>query len=171
MAKGSKYVVPHRRRREGKTNYRKRLKLLLSKKPRLVVRKSLKHIRAQIVEYSPEGDKTIVSATSEELKKFGWKFPTGNVPAAYLVGLLIGKRSKNKKIREAILDIGLQKSTKGSRLYAVVKGALDAGLEVPCDKEILPKEERLKGLHIARMKKLENLPKNFEEVKERILKG
>lgn len=170
MAKGPKYVVPHRRRREGKTNYSKRLKLLLSKQPRLVVRKSLKHIRAQVVKYSPQGDKTIVSATSEELKKFGWKFSTGNSPAAYLVGLLIGKRSRNKKIKKVTLDIGLHRSTKGSRLYAVVKGALDAGLEVPCDEEILPKEERLKGLHITHMKKFKDLPKNFEEVKKKILK-
>jgi large subunit ribosomal protein L18 len=36
------YKMPFRRRREGKTNYTKRLKLLLSRKPRLVVRKSLK---------------------------------------------------------------------------------------------------------------------------------
>ena len=69
--KGARYVVPHKRRREGKTDYRKRLKLLKSKKPRLVVRKSLKHVRAQIIKYSPKGDETLVSATSEELKKFG----------------------------------------------------------------------------------------------------
>lgn len=188
MAKGPKYVVPHRRRREGKTDYRARLKLLLSGKPRLVVRKSLKHIRAQIVEYDPNGDKTIVSASSEELKKYGWNAPTGNVPAAYLVGLLIGKKSLKKKIKEAILDVGLYRVTKGSRIFAVLKGALDAGLQVPHSEEILPNEERIKGLHIVNYAKTlkeqnkekfsrqfsynpEKLPQMFEAVKEKILKG
>ena len=65
-----KFRMPFKRRLEGKTNYRKRLRLLLSRKPRLVVRKSLKHVRAQIIEFDPVGDKTIVSASTEELKKF-----------------------------------------------------------------------------------------------------
>ena len=68
------FKMPFRRRREGKTNYKKRLKLLLSKKPRLVVRKSLKYIRAQIVEFDKKGDKTLASAFSRELKKLGWKY-------------------------------------------------------------------------------------------------
>ncbi|MEM0126170.1 MAG: 50S ribosomal protein L18, partial [Thermofilum sp.] len=38
MARGSHYRVALKRRREGKTNYYKRRKLILSKKPRLVVR-------------------------------------------------------------------------------------------------------------------------------------
>ena len=61
MAHGAKYRVPFRRRREGKTDYRKRLKLLLSRKPRLVVRKSLNNIIAQIVEYDEKGDRVVVS--------------------------------------------------------------------------------------------------------------
>ncbi len=172
MAKGAKYVVPHRRRREGKTNYRKRLKLLLSGKPRLVVRKSLRHMRAQIIEYDPKGDRTIVSATTEELKKFGWNLPTGNTPAAYLVGLLIGKRALEKGIKEAVLDIGLHSSVKGSRLYAVLKGALDAGLQVPHSEEILPSEERIRGEHIASyLEKYKDMPSIFEKVKKAIIGG
>lgn len=188
MAKGPKYVVPHRRRREGKTDYRARLKLLLSEKPRLVVRKSLKHMRVQIVEYDPRGDKTVVSASSEELKKYGWDAPTGNLPAAYLVGLLIGKRALNKGIKEAILDVGLQRVTRGSRLFAVLKGAVDAGLQVPHSEDILPTDERVRGMHIVNYAKVlkeknkerflrqfsydpEKLPQMFESVKEKIVKG
>jgi large subunit ribosomal protein L18 len=49
MGHGPRYRVPWRRRREGKTNYYKRLKLIRSGKPRLVVRRTNKYIIAQIV--------------------------------------------------------------------------------------------------------------------------
>ena len=52
MKKGKTHRIKFRRKREGKTDYRKRLKLLLGGKPRLVVRKSLKNITAQIAVYS-----------------------------------------------------------------------------------------------------------------------
>lgn len=173
------YKMPFRRRREGKTNYAKRLRLLRSGKPRLVVRKSLKYLRAQIVEYDEVGDKTIVSANSKELKKFGWNFSCKNTPAAYLTGLLIGKRALASKVNSAVLDTGLYDSTKGSKLYALAKGAIDAGLNVPYSEDIFPSEERIKGAHItsqeaiasqkATQEKFKDLPQGFEKVKEKIL--
>lgn len=142
--------VQMRRKKEGKTDYRKRLNLLKSGQPRLVVRKSLKNMTAQIIVYSQEGDKVIASAHSKELDDYGYKFSKGNIPAAYLTGLLIAKKAAGKGIKEAIADIGLNPSTKGSRLYAVIKGAIDAGLKIPCSKEILPTDDRIKGEHIKR---------------------
>jgi len=165
------YRMPFRRRREGKTDYKKRLRLLLSGKPRLVVRKSLRYIRAQIVEFHQKGDKTMVSAFSQELKKLGWKFACDNLPAAYLTGLLLGKRALEQGIKEAVLDVGLYPSTKGSRIYAVVKGARDAGLAVPCSEDVFPTEDRIRGEHIAtHVKKFKNIPKVFEEVKKKVVK-
>jgi len=157
--------MPFQRRREGKTNYQKRLRLLLSNKPRLVVRRSLKYVRAQIIQFDKVGDKTLVAASSEELKKLGWKFACDNLPAAYLTGLLIGKKALGKGVKEAILDFGLYPSVKGSRIYATVKGAIDVGLEVPCGEEVFPREERIKGLHI----KQKDLPEMFEKIKQKIL--
>ena len=55
MTQGPRYHVKPRRRREGKTDYRKRLRLLRSRKIRMVVRKSLKNTQVQLVEYK-EGD-------------------------------------------------------------------------------------------------------------------
>jgi len=52
------------------------------------------------------------------------------------------------KLGEVILDIGMQRSTKGSRIYAALKGAVDGGLNVPYSEEILPSDERIRGLHI-----------------------
>lgn len=158
--------MPFKRRREGKTDYKQRLKLLKSGKPRLVVRRSLKYITAQIAEFDKKGDKILASATSKELKKLGWNFACDNLPAAYLTGLLIGKRSLEKNITEAVLNSGLYPSVKGSRIYAVVKGAKDAGLNVPVDEEMFPSDERIRGQHIEKFK---NLPLEFEKIKEKII--
>src|SRR3989338_7784990 len=118
MKKDNIYTVQFRRKREGTTNYRKRLKILISNKPRLVVRKSLNNIQAAIVEYNKKGDVVKLSCHSSNLKKFGWVYGTGNLPSAYLVGFLIGKRASGK-FDSVIFDIGLNKSVKGSRIYAV----------------------------------------------------
>ncbi len=184
MARGPRYKVPYRRRREGKTNYRKRLKLLLSRKPRLVVRITNRYVIAQIIEYHPEGDRVLVHVDSKELEKYGWKGDANNTPAAYLTGLLVGKKALEKGIKEAILDIGLRSPTKGARVFAVLKGAVDAGMEIPHDPEIFPDESRIKGEHIAQYYKMKpemfseyekrglspaDLPQHFEEVKSKIM--
>jgi len=148
MKKGPRYRLPFRRRLKSRTDYKKRLKLLYSKENRLVVRKSLKHTRAQIISFDLRGDKTLVSASSQDLKKLGWNYPSNNIVSSYLVGLLVGKKALKKNIKKAILDIGLHKSVKGSKIYAVLKGVIDAGLTIPHSPEALPKEERLSGKHI-----------------------
>ena len=100
------YTVQYRRKKEGATNYRKRLSILASNKPRLVVRKSLKNIQAAIVEYDKKGDVIKVASHSSNLKKFGWVYDTGNLPAAYLVGFLVGKRASGK-FGDVVFDLGL----------------------------------------------------------------
>ena len=152
-----------RRRREQKTDYRKRLGLVKSDRVRLVIRKSLDNIRVQFVEYKPSGDSTLASAVSSELKKLGWSNSSGNLPASYLTGYLAGKKALNKNIKDAILDMGLQTSTKGSRIYAALKGVLDAGVNIPHSKEILPEEKRIKGTHIN-----EHISKHLDDVKRKI---
>ena len=149
MARNARYRVKLRRRREGKTDYQARKALVVSGRPRLVARKSNKNMVAQVVIAKLHGDEVLAAAHSSELtKKFGWKASTGNVPAAYLTGLLCGLRAKKEGITEAVLDIGLISPTKGSRLFAALGGVLDAGLGVPHSEEKLVKE-RLNGVHIA----------------------
>ena len=147
-----------RRKRKGLTDYRKRIRILSSKSPRLVIRKSLRSIQASIVDYSSKGDIVKVCAHSSRLKGLGWDYSLSNLPAAYLVGYLLGKKAKKAKLDKAIADIGLHKSVKGSKIYAVVAGAVDAGLEIPHKKEILPSKERILGAHI--MKYAEMLKKS-----------
>ncbi|MEM7825641.1 MAG: 50S ribosomal protein L18 [Candidatus Aenigmatarchaeota archaeon] len=166
------FKMPFRRRREGKTDYKKRLKLLSSKKPRLVIRKSLKYIRAQIVDFDKKGDKTLVFALSKELKKLGWNYSYDNLPASYLTGLIVGKKALEKGIKEVVLDFGLSPSTKGSRLYACAKGALDAGLKININQELIPSEDRIRGTHISTfLEKFKKIPEDFEKTKNKILGG
>lgn len=141
-------IVPHRRRREGKTDYRLRLKLLKSKKPRFVVRKSSNNITCQIVKHDSKGDHVVVSTNSSHLRKLGWK-GHNNIPSAYLTGYLCAADAKKHKVTEAIFDMGLYRSTKGSRLYAALKGAVDSGLKIPHSKDILPPDDRITGKHIV----------------------
>ncbi len=169
MINSKRYNVPLRRKREGKTNYKKRLKILKSGKPRLVIRIFLNSVTAQIIKYQTKGDKVIAAASSRELEKKGWKYNKSNLPAAYLTGILVGKKAVDARIKDAILDTGLNHPTKGSRIFACLKGALDAGLEVPHKKEIFPSEERIKGEHIAKFNKNSSeITKTFEEVKNNI---
>ncbi|MBU0930167.1 MAG: 50S ribosomal protein L18 [Nanoarchaeota archaeon] len=151
------YTVKYRRKLNGKTDYRNRLLLLKSMKTRLVIRKSLNNIHVQFVSFDKSGDKIVAAANSKELeKKYGWKFSTGNVPAAYLTGYLCGIKAKHKNIKDAIVDLGLQNT--GERLYAVLKGVLDAGINVPHSNEIIPKDDRIYGIHITNFVK--SAPKN-----------
>lgn len=149
MATGPTYQVKFRRRREGKTNYYRRRRLLQSRRPRLVVRKTNMNTLVQIINANVVGDMTVASATATELSNHGWSAGTGNLPAAYLTGFLAGLRAKNRGVKEAILDVGLNPPIKGSRVYAALKGVVDAGLEVPHNPDILPSDDRIAGEHIV----------------------
>jgi len=149
MGKEMPNRIPFRRRREGKTDYNARKALIISKLPRVVTRSSLKHMNVQIVEAAPTGDKVIVSANSQELRSYGWQTACGNLPSAYLTGLLCGMRADAKNVKKAVADIGLHQPTKGSRVFASLKGVIDAGVEIPHSTEKLPDEKRLEGHHIA----------------------
>ena len=149
MATKKPKTVLFRRKRQKKTNYRTRLRLLLSRKPRLVVRLTNTKVIAQIAFFTPKGDKIEVAVDSSSLKKKGWKFSTKNIPACYLTGILLGAACSKASVNEVILDSGSKSTKHGGRVFAVLKGALDAGLNIPFGKEdIFPSEQRLYGEHI-----------------------
>lgn len=138
-----------RRRHERKTDYKARLALLKSGKPRLVVRKTNKYIIVQIVETEIAQDKTILGMTSKALLKSGWpenlKGSLKTRAAAYVTGYILGKNAKDKIKGEIILDTGMHRNIQKSRIYAVLKGAVDAGLNIVHDEKILPTEEQIKS--------------------------
>ena len=165
--RGPRYTVKPRRRREGRTDYRKRLRLLKSRKVRIVVRKSLKNTQIQFIEYKETGDNILASANSKELTtKYNWKYSTSNTSAAYLTGLLAGKRAKDKGISECILDMGRYVPVKGSKVFASLKGAIDAGVDCSVDEEKIPDEQRLLGTHVD-----EKIKPAVNEIKNKIIGG
>lgn len=165
MSHGPRYHVPFRRRREGKTDFRARLALIKSGKPRAVVRRSLSGTTVQIVEFSDVGDKVIAQANYKDLKKLGWDHSLKDITASYLVGLLAGVRARKEDAEEAVLDIGLHEPTKGNRVFATLKGLLDAGMDIPHGEDIFPGEERIS----SGGKEVDGFEKAFEEMKNKIL--
>ena len=150
MAKGPSYRVQYRRRRERKTDYTARRILAISDVPRFVVRVSNQNIIVQLVKSHIIGDEILTQTSSKELSaKYGWLASGKNIPAAYLLGLIAGNKSLKAGIEKANLDLGLKRATKGSKIFAVVKGANDAGLYIPNNSDIIPSPERINGSIIA----------------------
>jgi len=190
LGKGASYRVPYRRRRENKTDYASRRILATSEYPRLVVRVSNTAIIAQIIKSEIEGDYILTQTSSHELKKnYSWIASGKNIPAAYLIGYIIGKKALDQGIEIVNLDMGLKRATTGNKVFALVQGANDAGLEIPVDSDVIPSQEAINGqviadyaenvddpieyerrfsVYLRRGLRPEALPSHFDEVKTRI---
>ncbi|RLF99859.1 MAG: 50S ribosomal protein L18 [Candidatus Wolframiiraptor sp.] len=181
--------IPPKRRRLGLTDYRKRLKLVKSALPRLVIRRTNRYLITQVIKSKLGGDETLITVTSKKLADYGWRAGFKNTPAAYLTGFLAGLLAKKKGIGKAVVDIGLHRAVKGSKVFAAVKGFIDAGVEVAASEGVFPDEDRIKGVPIMEYYKsikesdvetiqfsksdeevYMNLDSHFSQVKERILK-
>lgn len=161
----SRFQTPFRRRREGKTDYYARKRLVTqhkakynSPKYRLVVRFTNRDIIAQIISSQITGDIVLTAAYAHELPQYGIEHGLTNWSAGYAVGLLVARRALQKlgldetyagveevegefELTEAVedgprpfkvfLDVGLQRTTTGARIFGVLKGASDGGLYVP----------------------------------------
>jgi len=98
-----RYQVKYRRRREGKTDYQARRRLVIQDKNkyntpkyRLVVRFTNKDAIAQVIVAKIEGDYVFAAAYGHELKKYGIPVGHANYAAAYAVGLLVARRTLKK---------------------------------------------------------------------------
>jgi len=138
-----------RRRRENRTDYKARRILLESGIPRIVVRRTNKYYILQAVESNEAQDKVIATVTSKELLKNGWDAKMSgslkSISAGYLTGMLMAKKLKKGKY---IVDLGMARTFTGSRVFAVVKGLVDGGLDVPANEKVFPSEDRLNGEHL-----------------------
>jgi len=189
-ATGPTYNVPFRRRRERTTNYAKRLALVKSGKPRMVVRKTLNRVIVEFVEFAEIGDKVLARADSDELKQFGW-VGRGNLPSAYLTGMLAAKKAAKNNVSDFVLDMGLAVASKNALPFAAAKGAVDAGLKGAVGEGKID-DSRIRGEHIAKYAeeakksgkydklfsmyikegvKPEKLPEMFDAAKAKIGKG
>ena len=141
------YIATLKRIRNGRTNYRKRAALLLSRRRFVTITVSDENVQAQIAYPMSKGDVTITSSHSRELTRFGWNGSLNCLPACYLTGLLLGRKSLRKEVDEAVLYTGKNPFT--SRVAACLKGIIDSGMKVPASDSSFPPEERLVGNHIA----------------------
>jgi len=160
-----RFQVKFKRRREGKTDYYARKRLIVQDKNkyntpkyRLIVRLSNRDVTAQIAYSRIEGDHIVCSAYSHELPRYGVKVGLTNYAAAYATGLLLARRLLKQLGLDTLykgtsevtgdeynvegvedgpgafrcyLDVGLQRTTTGARVFAAMKGAVDGGLNIP----------------------------------------
>ncbi|KAJ6536622.1 hypothetical protein B0H10DRAFT_2143007 [Mycena sp. CBHHK59/15] len=170
----SRFQVKYRRRREGKTDYYARKRLVTQAKNkynapkyRLVVRFTNKDIIVQIVYARLQGDFVLTSAHSRELPRYGIKHGLTNWAAAYATGLLCARRALTKlgladkyegvaepdgtltmteildeedapRPFKCFLDVGLRRTSTGSRVFGAMKGASDGGLFIPHSEKRFP---------------------------------
>ena len=166
MAHGKNQRLRFKRRRNGQTDYRRRMKLLRGGDLRAVVRISNTQVICQLIEFGMDGDNIFDSISGQTLvDKYKWpkNISRKSVPASYLVGFALGNRAVNAGHKNAILDIGLAASSSGNRVFAALKGMIDAGLEIPHGESVFPDEDRINGLHIN-----ENLAKSVSATKKAI---
>merc|ERR1712094_11291 len=130
-------------------------------KYRFVVRFTWEDIICQVVSSKIKGDVTHCAAYAHELPRYGLSVGLTNYSAAYCVGLLCARRLLQKygldekfegteevtaefedcfvigededgpSAFHALLDVGLKRTTLGSKIFAAMKGAFDGGLEIP----------------------------------------
>ncbi|KAG5560998.1 hypothetical protein RHGRI_004128 [Rhododendron griersonianum] len=98
-AYSKRFQVKFKRRREGKTDYRARIRLINQDKNnyntpkyRFVVRFTNKDIIAQITSASIAGDIVLAAAYAHELPRYGLEVGLTNYAAAYCTGLLLARR-------------------------------------------------------------------------------
>ncbi|MGN1200659.1 MAG: 50S ribosomal protein L18 [Candidatus Caccovivens sp.] len=96
-----------------------------SERPRLNVYRSLSNIYAQIIDDSK--GVTLVSASTLDKEVVELINGKNKTEAARIVGEVVGKRAKAKKIKEVVFDRGGYLYT--GRVQAVADGARAAGLE------------------------------------------
>lgn len=164
------FAPKFKRREQGITNYKKRFGMLKSKLPRIVVRVTNKRIITHTTEFMEKGDKTTVFVDSAHLKALGWQHSIKSVPAAYLTGALLASTMKERGLNDCIIDLGIKTNTKGSRIFAVLKGAADAGLKFPHSPDYFPADDRASGKHIDAYRKTD-VSKSFAELKAKIMSG
>ena len=140
-------------------------RMLKGGKPRAVVRVSNSQVTCQLTNFSKEGDVVIASFTGHDLSSHGYPNDASkkSVPACYLTGFGLAKKAISNGYEEAILDIGLSASSKGSRVFSALKGMVDAGLDIPCSEDVFPSEDRINGEHIS-----DSLSKALDKTKKTI---
>ena len=154
-----------KRRTRGKTDYKARIKLLKSRKGRIIFRKTNKYIIGQYIKSKEAKDYVVLGVTSKNLLNYGWpessKGSLKSLPACYLTGFLLGNKILDKDEKEGIFDLGLLRSIPKSRAYAFLKGVSDSGVKIKVGEKMFPQEGRIKKISWAEID-FNKIKKNIE---------
>jgi len=160
--------VQKRRRRENKTDYLKRLKMLKSEKPRLVFRKTNKYFTIQYVISDEAHDKTIFGISSKDLLKTGWdekaKGSLKSVTAAYLTGYFVGKKIIKDNLETPIVDFGMIRVLHKTKVFGFLKGLIESGVKIESKEEAFPEEERLNGESLKNKIDVKKIKLNIDKI-------
>src|SRR5438105_5020943 len=132
------HVPIPRRRRSGQTDYGARKKAIGSRGVLLAVRISGKNVTAQFIQPKVNGDLVLSSSHSRELRKHGWKGSLKSTPACYLLGLLAGRKAKDKGVEEAFLYNGIIPFVRGPRQSALANGVYDSRCSMTVSRNVFP---------------------------------
>ena len=157
-----------KRRKQRKTDYGKRLKLLKSGLPRIAFRKTNKYVNSQYVESKEARDKVLLEVSSKKLLNYGWpKEQEGSlktIPAAYLTGFLMGKKILKRKLpQKIIIDSGMIIMKNKTKPFAFIKGLIDSGINITCKEDAFPEEDRITGKSLKK-----DFSEKFNEIKLKI---
>ncbi len=156
-----------RRRKQGKTDYAKRMNLLKSEKNRIAFRRTNSYLIAQYIESEEAQDKIILGINSKNLLDYGWpkeaKGSLKSIPAAYLTGYLAGKKIQEKKLEKPIIDFGMIRIEHKTKIFGFLKGIIDSGIEIECKEEAFPEEERIKGASLKNKIDVEKIKSNIDK--------
>merc|ERR1711963_168833 len=137
-----RYQVKFRRRREGKTDYYARKRLVVQDKNkyntpkyRMIVRCSNKDITCQIAYARLEGDRIVAAAYSHELPRYGVKVGLTDVNGEHS---MVEDNDEGPGAFRACLDVGLARTTTGAKVFGAMKGASDGGLDIPHSEKRFP---------------------------------
>ena len=158
-----------RRRKKNLTDYKKRIAFLKGNRPRIVFRKTNRYLIAQYVTSDETKDVVEIGINSKSLINYGWPKEFQNslksIPAAYLLGFLIGKRIMREKRETPIADFGMIRVLHKSKPFAFLKGLIDSGLSIKQKKDAFPSEERIAGKNLKK-----DFSGKFKEIKSMIEK-
>ena len=158
-----------KRRKQSKTDYKRRLNLLKKDVPRLVFRKTNKNLIVQYILSEEAKDKVLFGFDSKILLKYGWpeefKGSLKSIPAAYFIGYLAGKKILKDKLKQPIVDVGMIRTIHKNKFYGFLKGLIDSGIKINCKQEAFPEEERIKGKNLKK-----DFSDKFEEIKLKLKK-
>ncbi|VAI36205.1 unnamed protein product [Triticum turgidum subsp. durum] len=130
-AYSKRFQVKFKRRRQGKTDYRARLRLTNQDKNkyntpkyRFVVRFTNKDVTAQIVYATIAGDIVMAAAYSHELPRYGLEVGLTNYAAAYCTGLLLARRVLKNRDLDEEYEGNVEPLARTSLLSLLMRGGL-----------------------------------------------